>query len=75
MSNLLYDAYMGDPISPEEFVELRKMRKPRADDYVVQQPNLKDMCMECGEYYAIELAIINGWNPITICCPKHYKES
>ena len=69
---LLYDAYMGDPISPEEYIELRKMRHPRPADYVVQQPNVKDMCTECGEYYVIELAIIATWNPITLVCPKHY---
>ena len=69
---LLYDAYMGDPISPEEFIELRKFRKPRDADYVIKSPNVKDMCPKCGEFYPIEIAIIDTWNPITICCPKHY---
>ena len=62
----------GEAISPEDFVELRKMRQPRPADYVVQNPELKDMCAECGDPYFMELAVIRTWNPITISCPNCY---
>ena len=71
MSSLLYDIQNGDPISPEEFIELRKLRHPRPADYVVQQPHVTDLC-QCGSQYPIELAVINSWNPMTLVCPDCY---
>lgn len=67
--NLLQDVANGDPISPEEFVELRKMRYPRPADYVVAQPHVTDTCSSCLSVYPIELAVINSWKPMTIVCP------
>ena len=70
--SIMYDVANGDPISPEEFVELRKMREPRAADYVVQQPHVTDTCSSCLSVYPVELAVINSWKPITIVCPDCY---
>lgn len=72
MSHLLYDVQNGDPISPEEFVELRKLRHPRPADYVVQQPNVTDICFKCSAEYPIELAVIDAWNPMALVCPDCY---
>ena len=66
---LLVDFVNGDPISPEEFIMLRKMRKPRDADYVVESPHVKDKCLQCQEFYPIELAVIVEWKPMVIVCP------
>ena len=70
--SLLYDISQGDPISPEEFVELMKMRKPRSADYEVKQPHVQDTCSQCLNVYPIELAVISSWNPMTLTCPECY---